>query len=164
MTKYGLDILLPQFGTSLLFHVGSWPENRFLRRQIRWSGIPISWRISQFVVSYTVKGFGVINKTDDFCNSLAFSMIQQMLAIGSLVSLPFLNPVWTSGCSWLICCWSLGWRILGITMLPCEMSTIVQYLEHYFALPFFELPWWLRGCICLQCGRPRFNPWVRKIP
>ena len=26
--------------------VASWPAYRFLRRQIRWSGIPISWRIS----------------------------------------------------------------------------------------------------------------------
>ena len=28
-----------------------------------------------------------------------------------------------------------------------------------------SFPWWLRGqSICLQCGRPRFNPWVGKIP
>ena len=27
------------------------------------------------------------------------------------------------------------------------------------------LPWWLRKLsICLQCGRPGFDPWVRKIP
>ena len=27
------------------------------------------------------------------------------------------------------------------------------------------LPWWLRWWrICLQCGRPGFDPWVRKIP
>ena len=27
------------------------------------------------------------------------------------------------------------------------------------------LPWWLRWwSICLQCGRPRFDPWVGKIP
>ena len=27
------------------------------------------------------------------------------------------------------------------------------------------LPWWLRGqSICLQCRRPRFNPWVGRIP
>ena len=32
-----------------------------------------------------------------FWNSLAFSMIQQMLAIWSLVPLPFLKPAWTSG-------------------------------------------------------------------
>ena len=42
----------------------SWHAYRFLRRQVRWSGIPISWRIFQFVVIYTVKGFGVINKKE----------------------------------------------------------------------------------------------------
>ena len=27
-----------------------------------------------------------------------------------------------------------------------------------------KLPWWLRLLkICLQCGRPEFDPWVRKI-
>ena len=25
------------------------------------------------------------------------------------------------------------------------------------------LPWWLIGRVCLQCRRPRFNPWIRKI-
>ena len=27
-----------------------------------------------------------------------------------------------------------------------------------------RLPWWLRRYICLQCGRPGFDPWVEKIP
>ena len=57
-----------------------------------------------------------------FWNSLAFSMIQQMLAIWSLVPLPFLKPAWTSGSSWFMYCWSLAWRILSITLLACEMS------------------------------------------
>ena len=27
------------------------------------------------------------------------------------------------------------------------------------------LPWWLRRqSVCLQCGRPGFHPWVRKLP
>ena len=57
-----------------------------------------------------------------FCwNSPAFSMVQQMLAIWSLVSLPFLNPVWTSRSSLFTFNWSLAWRILSITLLPCEM-------------------------------------------
>ena len=42
-----------------------------------------------------------------FWNSLAFSMIQRMLAIWSLVPLPFLNPAWISGSSWFRYCWSL---------------------------------------------------------
>ena len=35
-----------------------------------------------------------------FWNSFAFLMIQWMLAIWSLVPLPFLNAAWTSGSSW----------------------------------------------------------------
>ena len=41
-----------------------------------------------------------------FWNSLAFSMIQRMLAIWSLVPLPFLKPAWTSGSSRFTYCWS----------------------------------------------------------
>ena len=37
---------------------------RFLKRQVRWSAIPISFRIFQFVVIYTVKGFGTVNKVE----------------------------------------------------------------------------------------------------
>ena len=44
-------------------------------------------------------------------------MIQRMLAIWSLVRLPFLNPVWTSGSPWFTYYWSLAWRILSITLL-----------------------------------------------
>ena len=68
----------------------------------------------QFVVVHTVKGFGVVNKAEVvlFWNSLAFSMIQRMLAIWSLVPLPFLNPAWTSGSSQFMYCWSLAWWIL----------------------------------------------------
>ena len=61
-----------------------------------------------------------------FWNSLAFYMIQQMLAIWSLVALLFLNPVWICGNSWFTYCWSLAWRILSFTLLACEMSAIVR--------------------------------------
>ena len=52
-----------------------------------------------------------------FWNSLAFSMIQWMLAIWSLIPLPFLNPAWTSGSSRFTYCRSLIWRFLSITLL-----------------------------------------------
>ena len=55
----------------LALTVASWPYS-FLRRQVRWSGIPISWRIFQFVLIHTVKGFGVVNKADVFLELLLF--------------------------------------------------------------------------------------------
>ena len=79
----------------------------------------------QFIGIHTVKGFGIVNKAEIdvfFWNSLAFSMIQQMLAIWSLVPLPFLKSAWTSGSSWLTYCWSLAWRILSITLLACAAA------------------------------------------
>ena len=42
----------------------SWPAYRFLRWQVKWSGIPIFLRIFQFVVIHTVKSFGIINKAE----------------------------------------------------------------------------------------------------
>ena len=64
-----------------------------------------------------------------FWNSLAFSMIQWMLAMWSLVPLPFLKPAWTSGSSRFTYCWSLAWRILSITLLACEMSKLREMVK-----------------------------------
>ena len=44
--------------------VASYLHYRFLKRQVRWSGIPISFRIFQFVVIHTVKGLGIVNKAE----------------------------------------------------------------------------------------------------
>ena len=74
-----------------------------------------------------------------FWNSLAFSIIQLMLAIWSLVPLPFLNTTWASGSSCFTNCWSLAWRILSIILLACEMSAIVQYFQCCLALLFFGI-------------------------
>ena len=51
----------------------------------------------QFVVIYTVKGFSVVSEAevDIFLELSCFFMIQGMLAIWSLVPLPFLKPAWT---------------------------------------------------------------------
>ena len=70
----------------------------------------------QFLVIHTVKGFGIVNKAETdvfFWNSLAFSMIQRMLVIWSLVPLPFLNPACMFGNSWFMYCWNLAWKIFS---------------------------------------------------
>ena len=76
--------------------VASWLAYWFLRRQIRWSVIPISWRIFHILLWYTQSkalAQSLKQKQMFFWNSLAFLMIQRMLAIWSLTSLPFLNPI-----------------------------------------------------------------------
>ena len=43
----------------------SWPTYRFLSRQLKWSGIPIYWRIFHIFVIHTVKGFGIVNEAEE---------------------------------------------------------------------------------------------------
>ena len=59
---------------------------KFLRRQVRWSGIPISWRIFQFLVIHTVKCFGVFNKAeaDVFLELSCF--FHDPVGVGNLIS------------------------------------------------------------------------------
>ena len=55
-------------------------------------------------------------------------MIQRMLTIWSLVSLPFLKPAWTSGSLWFMYCWNL--------------KPGLENFEHYFTSMWDE-------CNCL---------------
>ena len=92
-----------------------------------------------------------------FWNSLAYSMIQQMLAIWSLVPLPFLNPAWTPESSRFTYCWSLAWRILSMTLLACEISTIMRVVWTFFS---FALLWdWNETDLSQSCG----HRWVFQI-
>ena len=74
-----------------------------------------------------------------FWNFLAFAMIHWMLARWSLVPLPFLNPDCTSGNYWFTYCWRLAWRIWSITLLACETSAVMQYLNFLWHHPFFGI-------------------------
>ena len=80
-----------------------------------------------------------------------------MLAIWSLVPLPFLKPAWISGSSQFTYWWSMAWRIFSITLLVCEMSGIVWYFEHSLALPFFGIG--MKTDLFQSCG----HCWVFQI-
>ena len=78
----------------------SWPTNRFLRRQVRWSSIPISLRVfHRLLWSTQSKALSTVNETevDVFLEFLCF--LYNPVNIGNLISasLPFLNPAWTPG-------------------------------------------------------------------
>ena len=69
-----------------------------------------------------------------FWNSLAFSTIQWMLVFWAPIPLFLLNPAGTSRISCFTYHWSLAWRILSITLLVCEMSTLVVWA--FFGIAF----------------------------
>ena len=58
----------------------------FLKRQVRWSSIPISFRIFQFVVVHRVKGVGIVNKAeiDVFLGLSCF--FDDTMDVGNLIS------------------------------------------------------------------------------
>ena len=76
-----------------------------------------------------------------FWNFLAFSMIRWMLAVWSLVPLPFLNPACSSVSSRFTYCWGLAWRISSMTVLVCEMSAVGWQFEHFWHCSSFGLEW-----------------------
>ena len=56
---------------------------------------------------------------------------------------------------------SLGWE----DPLEKGKTSHPNILAWRIPWDLFGLPWWLRQkSVCLQCGRPRFDPQVRKIP
>ena len=87
MTIYSLDIYLDlePVCCSLSSSVASWPTYRFLRRQVRWSGIPISFRIFQFVVVHTFKGLGIVSKAVDILLELSW-FFNDPMDVGNLIS------------------------------------------------------------------------------
>ena len=60
---------------------------------------------------------------------LLFLWSNGLLAIWFVVPLPFLNLTWSSGSSQFMDCWSLAWQVLSSTLLACEMSAILWYLN-----------------------------------
>jgi len=66
--------------------VAFWPASRYLKRQVRWSGIPLFNNFPQFVVIHTVKGFGIVNKAeiDVFLELSCFS--HDPADVGNLIS------------------------------------------------------------------------------
>ena len=66
--------------------VASGPTYRFLRRQLRWSGIPISLRAFQFIMVHTVKGFDIVDETEVNVFLEFPSFLYDPVNIGNLIS------------------------------------------------------------------------------
>ena len=83
---YSFPNLEPVCCSCLVLTVASWPSYRFLRRQVRWSSIPISLRIFQFVVICTIKGFSTVNEAEvDVFLELSY-FLHDPTNVGNLIS------------------------------------------------------------------------------
>ena len=98
--------------------VASWLAYRFLKRQVRWPGIPNSFRIFQFIVIHTVEGFGVVNKAeiDVFLELSCF--FNDPADVGNLIS-------GSSAFS------KTSWNIWKFTV-PVLLKPGLENFEHYF--------------------------------
>ena len=111
--------------------VASWPAYRFLKRQVRWSGIPISQNFPQFIVIHTIKGFGIVNKAeiDVFLELSCF--FHDPANVGNLIS---------------------GSSAFSKTSLNIRKFTVhvllkpgLENFEHYFTSVWDECnKWWLQ--------------------
>ena len=116
--------------------VASWIAYMFLKRQIRWSDIPISFRIFQFVVIHRVKGFGLVNKAeiDVFLELSCFFC--DPVDVGHLIS----------GSSAFSKTTFNIWKVTVSLLLKPGLENF----EHYFARVWDECnptskEWWLHG-------------------
>ena len=88
---------------------------------------------------HTVKGFGIVNEpeVDVFMEFSCFFYdpmdVGNSVSGSSAFSKSSLN-IWTFFIH-------TAWKILTITLLVCEMSTVVRQFEHFLALSFFGMKW-----------------------
>ena len=103
----------------------------------------------QFVVIHTVKGFGIVNKeeVDIFLEFSCF--FNDPTDVGNLIS----GSSAFSKTSLNI------WKFTVHILLKPDLENF----EHYFASMWWLFPGGSEGRVSLQCGRPRFDPWVGKI-
>ena len=104
----------------------SWPAYIFLKRQVRWSGIPISFRIFLSLLWYTQSDFGILNKAevDVFPEFSCFlydpTYVGNLISVSSVFSKSSLNI------------WKFTVHIL--------LAPGLNNFEHYFASMWDELP------------------------
>ena len=91
VTIYSLDLLLFQFETGLLcscpvLTVATWAAGRFLRSQVRWSGIPISWRIFHSLLWFTQRLWHSQWSRSRFFSGILLLFFDDPMDVGNLIS------------------------------------------------------------------------------
>ena len=132
MTIYSLDIIVSQFGTNLC-SISSSKCCFLICTQFSQEGGKVVWysnllqNVPQFVVIYTVKAFGIVNKAelDVFLELSCFfddpADVGNLISGSSTLSKSCLS-IWKFMVHVLL---KPGWRILSITLLACNEHNCV---------------------------------------
>ena len=108
--------------------VASWPTYKFLRRQVRWSGTPISLRIFHTLLWSTHQRLSIVNEAQvDVFLEISFvfydpTNVGNLISGSTALSKPSFS-IWKFSVHVLL---KPSWRILIRTLLACEMNIIVQ--------------------------------------
>ena len=137
----------------LVLTVASWLPHRFLRRQVRWSGIPISFRIFHSLWWSTVKGFDVVSKAevDVFLEFSCFlydpTDIRNLISCSSAFSKSSLN-IWSFVVHVLL---KLGLANAFEHYFTSIWNECNHVVEHSLALPFFGIG--MKTDLFQSCGQ-----------
>ena len=119
--------------------VASRPAYRFLRRQVRWCGIPISLRVFHSL-SWAIQSKALAQpkrwKREVFLKFPCF--LYNPVNAGNLISSSssFSKPILDIWKFLFTSCWSLACKILSITLLAWEMSLATRWLAQSLVLCF----------------------------
>ena len=98
----------------LVLTVASWPAYRFLMRQVRWSDIPISKNLPQFLMIHTLKAFGIIQWNRCFSLSIIIHALSAEI-LGYLIRQVLL--------------WTWKWAICTLWQIPYYSSKIQKFIN-----------------------------------
>ena len=135
LTKQGDNIqpfmLLPNFKpvhcSMLVLTVASWAAYRFIRRQVRWSGTPISLKIFHNLLWFTQSKVWPSQWSRRRCFSGIPFLLYDPADVSNLISdsSAFSKPsfhLWKFSVHMLL---KPSWNILSMTLLACEKSAVV---------------------------------------
>ena len=132
MTIYSLDVLFLIWNQSVVpcpvLTVASWPAYKFFKRQVRWSGIPISWRISTVCCDPHSQRFWHSQKSSSWC------------FCGTLLLFPSSTRYWQFDL-WFLCLFYI--HLEHTFIVHILLKSRLENFEHHFTSMWDE-------CNCVE--------------